>query len=269
MDWSFHHINVPSSNVRRDADFLSSLVGLKEGVWTYPDGAPDLHHERHGIAYFGVANFGLHVVRMVPTFAQENGFVHNPTVGGHAAINVPADVLSAYIKRSENAGVALTDASVYAMRGTHQTYVYDPSANMIEINATVEPFPQDRRHAQDAAAAVDLRAIVVPAHDLGASTQFYGDVIGLGAPREASETKAHFRSKTAAIHLATPTVTYPGRHNPTIAGAFVVGLDDLDGASAALSEADVPVSDLNDPVLGERVVWAMLPSARLIGLTAH
>jgi len=181
MSWTFHHVNIPSSGVRRDAAFLTDAVGLREGEWTYPDGHGDLHHGADGIAYFGVANLGLHVVRVVPDFAHERGFRHNPTVGGHPAINIPD--LSVLIDGAKAADLPLTDAGTYAMRGTHQAYVFDPAGNLIEFNQTVDAFPEDRRAAQDQAAAVDIRAVILSAHDLDRSVEFYRDVAGL-APGE-------------------------------------------------------------------------------------
>jgi hypothetical protein len=34
-------------------------------------------------------NRGIHVVRAIPTFPRDNNLLHNPTIGGHFAFNVP------------------------------------------------------------------------------------------------------------------------------------------------------------------------------------
>ena len=50
MTWSIHHISVPSSSVRRDAEFFRCVIGLTDGAWTYPDEVGDLHHDADGAA---------------------------------------------------------------------------------------------------------------------------------------------------------------------------------------------------------------------------
>ena len=37
MRWSIHHVNICSPDVAKTRHFLSNLLGLPEGVWTYPD----------------------------------------------------------------------------------------------------------------------------------------------------------------------------------------------------------------------------------------
>ena len=88
MDWYIHHINTPAVDVRATAGFLRTIVGLEDGSWTYPDNVGGLHHRDDTIANFGTANRGIHVVKSIPTFAKDNAYVHNPTIGGHAAITV-------------------------------------------------------------------------------------------------------------------------------------------------------------------------------------
>jgi hypothetical protein len=45
--------------------------------------------------------------------------------------------IEAVKRRLEAAGIVYSDAGVYAMKGVHQIYVYDPSKNVIEINQLV------------------------------------------------------------------------------------------------------------------------------------
>lgn len=135
MDWSIHHVNIQAHDVKATAAFLRDVIGLPPGEWTYPDRPGELHHRDDTIAYFGTGNRGIHVVKPIPTFARDNGFIHNPTVGGHPAITVP-DV-KAVMARLDAAGIPYSDAGTYAMKGVHQIYVYDPSMNVIEINQVV------------------------------------------------------------------------------------------------------------------------------------
>ena len=137
MEWMLHHVNVPAHDVLQTAAFLREVIGLSEGRWIYPDGHRDLHHDANGLAYFGIENRGLHVVRSIPTFARENGFLHNPTIGGHFAICVPE--IEVVKRRLDGADVPYSDAGVYAMAGVHQLYCYDPSFNLIEVHKISRP----------------------------------------------------------------------------------------------------------------------------------
>ena len=121
MSWYVHHVNLQAHDVRQAAAFFRDVVGLEEGTWTYPEVTGKVGHNPDTIAYFGTLNRGLHIVRAITRFAVDNGFVHNPTIGGHFAICVP-DVL-AVKRRLETAGVVVSDAGVYAMAGMHQQAV--------------------------------------------------------------------------------------------------------------------------------------------------
>ena len=138
MDWSIHHVNIPAVDVRKTAAFLGDIIGIPKGTWAYPPAEQmgKIGHDDDHIAYFGTENRGIHVVKPIPTFARDNGFIHNPTVGGHFAITVPD--IHAVMRRLGEAGIVYSDAGVYAMKGVHQIYVYDPSMNVIEINQIVE-----------------------------------------------------------------------------------------------------------------------------------
>ena len=137
MSWYVHHVNIASSDVEASAYFLRELIGIPQGVFETPGAGKTGTFERSNdfLAVFGEENKGIHVVKPMPTFAKDNGFIHNPTIGGHFALNVPD--LQAVIARLEKAGIPYTDAGVYAMKGVHQIYVYDPSFNLIEINQDV------------------------------------------------------------------------------------------------------------------------------------
>ncbi len=164
MEWMLHHVNVPAHKVKETASFLRDVIGLHDGRWIYPEKAGHLHHDEDGIAYFGIENRGLHVVRSIPSFARDNGFFHNPTIGGHFAISVPD--LDGVKRRLEKADVLVSDAGVYAMAGIHQIYCYDPSFNLIEINQIRTPLQDEALDKQDPAADVRLHHVAIPAHDV-------------------------------------------------------------------------------------------------------
>lgn len=138
MDWSIHHVNIATHDVRKTAAFLRDIVGIPQGTWQYPPAEQigKVGHDDDHLAYFGTGNRGLHVVKPIPTFARDNGFIHNPTIGGHVAITVPD--IEVVKRRLEAAGIVYSDAGVYAMKGVYQIYVYDPSMNVVEINQIVE-----------------------------------------------------------------------------------------------------------------------------------
>ncbi|MGF1649660.1 MAG: VOC family protein [Hyphomicrobiaceae bacterium] len=136
MNWSIHHVNIMAHDVKATAALLRDIVGLPQGQWTYPDRPGQLHHTDETIACFGDDNRGLHIVKPIPTFARDNGLIHNPTIGGHVAITVPD--LNAVMRRLEAAGIPYSDAGTYAMKGVRQIYIYDPSMNVIELNQVID-----------------------------------------------------------------------------------------------------------------------------------
>jgi len=138
MSWSIHHVNLEARDVRRAADFYSTILGMAEGAWEFPKssgyvpGAPDR------LALFGdgrQSHTGLHLIKADPDFAKNNNLVHNPSVGGHVAIEV--DDLKAVLARLDAAGIAYSDAGVFAIPGVWNVYVEDPEGNLLEINQRV------------------------------------------------------------------------------------------------------------------------------------
>jgi catechol 2,3-dioxygenase-like lactoylglutathione lyase family enzyme len=266
MSWIIHHINVPSTDVRHCARFLADVLGHGEGHWIYPEQVGDLHHDADGIAYFGVDNHGLHVVRPVPSFAHQNAFFHNPTIGGHFALNV-AD-LSGIRDRYRDAGLPVTDAGTYAMSGLHQIYALDPSANLVETNGTVAPLTAELRAGQDPTVAVDIAAVVVPSHRLDRDITFYERILGLGEAKRKPGT-ASFEQAGQTVCLAERGSEAGIGLDPGVVGAFLLRVRSLDEAALRMSASGRLVGDVaHSTLVGERVVYGLTPSSRLFGLMA-
>lgn len=265
-DWFLHHVNMPAHDVRQTARFLGEVIGLKEGIWIYPDRQGELHHDEQSIAYFGTGNQGIHVVRPITTFTRDNGFLHNPTIGGHFALGV--EDVAAVKSRLENEGVAVTDAGIYAMSGVHQIYCYDPSFNVIEINEMRAPLPAGQLEKQDKSADVALHTVSIPAHDLAASVAFFRDLIGLGDGNivsNAGSSCAEFSGADACLRLTQPSATFAGDndllHNPTTTPCFSITVADLAAVRERMASQDIEFSDLTP---GELLVFC--PSLRLIAV---
>ena len=269
MAWMLHHINVPALKVRETKAFLRDMIGLQEGRWIYPDRPGELHHDEDSIAYFGTENRGLHVVRQVPSFAIDNGFMHNPTVGGHFAISVPD--LEAVAARLTAASIPFSDAGVYAMNGVRQIYVYDPSFNVIEINQTVTPLASAVLAEQDPAAEVHIRQAAIPAQDVEASAAFFHDLIGGddGAPR-VDEDGAVLRSGDHTIRLTRLISGFEKDDAATPADRepyFTLAIPDLNTVKVRLDRAAIPHSGIvQEPVDGTESLFVHAPSMRLMAI---
>lgn len=269
MDWMLHHVNVPAHNVKATAAFLRDVVGLPEGIWTYPDTVGDLHHDDDGIAYFGIENRGLHVVRSIPTFARDNGFQHNPTIGGHFAISV--DDLDDVKQRLEEADVLVSDAGVYAMAGIHQIYCYDPSFNLIEINQIKTPLQGDALVKQNPASDVALHHVAIPAHDVRQSAEFFSVLLGLGTFGVDGDNMAWFEQGAHGLRLIKPSVTYARDHglllNPTLDPYFAMTMPNLGEITLRMKQDGIAYSDAPaDPRDGSKRIFVYSPSMRLVAL---
>lgn len=279
MDWEIHHVNLPAHDVIETRRFLCDIVGLTEGKWIYPDTVGELHHDERSIAYFGIENRGIHAVRSIPSFARDNGFMHNPTIGGHFAIGVSD--LEGVMSRLTDAGIPFSDAGVYAMAGVHQIYCYDPSFNVIEINQTKAALPADQVAKQNEIEHVEIHHVMIPAHDLAQSTAFFRDLVGLQqgiAPDAdvnglAEKRDASFFGKDGrGIHLVKPSATYANAHgllhNPTLDPHFAITVADLAAVKRRMSEADILFSEggtCSTQAMTSVLVYS--PSLRLIEIT--
>lgn len=135
--WGIHHVNLEAVDVREAVHFYTDVIGLEEGRWQPPDNMGDFSIDPTKLAILplGEGNRGLHIIEPDHGFGHRNGFPHNPSIGGHPAIYVPD--IRAVMARLDAAGWLYSDAGVYAMPGMHQIYLYDPNANMIEVNQYV------------------------------------------------------------------------------------------------------------------------------------
>ena len=70
MGWEVHYVNLPAHDVIETKMFLGDIIDLKGGHWIYPDIAGELHHDERSIAYFGIENRGIHVVRSIPNLCS-------------------------------------------------------------------------------------------------------------------------------------------------------------------------------------------------------
>ena len=148
MSWSIHHVSHEAKDVRRSAAFLAVALGMAEGQWVF--------HESRG--YIPAASdrpvpfpdsrqshTGLDLTRDDPAFVVRNGFRHNPSLGGHFAIDV-AD-LKAEMLRLHDAGIPYSDGEMFAIPNLHNIYLEDPDGNLIEVNQRVLRRPIDQRQA--------------------------------------------------------------------------------------------------------------------------
>lgn len=137
MDWSIHHVNVQTHDVKASAKFYQEIIGLT-GQRSWPDakkttGNTDLDEDH--VVVFGDRYRGLHLVKGVADFARRNNLMVNPTIGGHVAYTVKD--LSAVARRLEAAGIPFSLNPNIFMDGVRNMYLYDPSFNLIEVNEVV------------------------------------------------------------------------------------------------------------------------------------
>lgn len=140
---SIHHINLPANDVRASAKFYSEIVGMSEGSWVFPP-AEQVGHissDTSKLTFFPATtisqgdNAGLHLIRPDPEFARKNQLDHNPSIGGHLALQV--DDLDAVVRRLQAASIPYSLTGTFAIPGMRHLYCYDPSMNLLEINEMI------------------------------------------------------------------------------------------------------------------------------------
>lgn len=138
MSWSIHHVNLETRDVRRAAAFYSAILGMTEAQWEFPESRGYIPAAPDRLALFKdgrQSHTGLHLIKPDPDFATKNNLTHNPSVGGHVAIEV--DDLKAVCARLDAAGIRYSDAGIFAIPGVWNVYVEDPEGNLLEINQRV------------------------------------------------------------------------------------------------------------------------------------
>ncbi len=144
MSWSIHHVNLPATDVRASARFYAEIIGLSEGRWVFPppEQVGHISADPAQLTLFPCdtasrgENSGLHLILPEPEFARRNNLDHNPSIGGHVAIQV-AD-LDAVIARLQAAGIPFSYAPTFAIPHMRHIYVYDPAMNLLEINEVTQ-----------------------------------------------------------------------------------------------------------------------------------
>ncbi len=254
MRWSIHHVNVCSPNVSRTRDFLSNLLGLPEGRWTYPPAHQmgEVHHAGDTMVYYGTDNRGIHAVKPIATFPQDNDILHNPTVGGHVAITIP-DV-HALMVNLDKASVPYSDAGIYAMKGIHQVYVYDPSWNVIEFNQVTDAEMPDGVQPWEDDWGWGIHHVNLQSHDVRESAAFLSEMAGLQEGIwDRGGTEGDFSvdpddltifplgDGNRGLHIIRPDVTFGQRNgflvNPSIGGHPAFMVPDLKAVMARMDAA--------------------------------
>jgi catechol 2,3-dioxygenase-like lactoylglutathione lyase family enzyme len=286
MGWFVHHVNVQAFDVQESAKFYRDVIGLKEGVRTYPKTVGYMSSGPDRIAAFGRENRGIHVVKANPSFPAQNKLFHNPTIGGHFAITVPdLDVIKA---RLEAAGHIVSDAGVYAMAGMRQIYVFDPCQRVMEFNQAIDPTAGRSPREEEAhdlemqEGGWTLHHVNLPAHNVPETVAYLRDLIGLEEstwiPANSSsiadfivdpEMLAVFGEDNRGIHVVKPTPDFAAKngfyHNPTIGGHFAVTVPDLEIVKSRLAAAHVQFTDAGSYAMaGMAQVYAYDPSMNLV-----
>ena len=286
MGWFIHHVNIEAHDVQESVVFYRDVLGLSQGKWNYPDGA-ELGLGADKLAVFGSYNRGIHIVHPDAAFQQRHGLAHNPTVGGHFAINVlDAEVVK---QRLEASGYLVSDAGTYAMAGVRQLYVWDPFYNLVEINEIVDPVGGPRPADGEAHAkriereGWHLHHINIEACGVATASDFYASLIGLTAGEwqappdcpisditDNKEALALFgNDDNRGLHVVRPQPDFAKRnnldHNPTIGGHFAIQVDDLGAVAKRLEDAGLLFSDAGCYAMaGLRQLYVYDPSMNLV-----
>jgi len=286
MSWYIHHVNLEAHNVRQSADFFINIIGLPEGKWIYPNQVGKVGHSPETIAYFGTQNQGLHIVKAITSFACDNNFVHNPTIGGHFAVCV-SDV-NAVKAKLESEGIVVSDAGVYAMAGMHQIYCYDPSMNIVEINEVVDPTggqgpTADQDHPiRNEPGNWYIHHVNRQVHDIKKTAYFYETLIGMkkdifrtpGADKvgdfdRSEDSLVVFGPENRGLHLVRGMPTFHTdngfMHNPTFGGHVAITVPDVKAVMDKMDKVGHLYSDAGTyAMVGMHQVYTYDPSMNFI-----
>lgn len=140
---TIHHVNLPANDVRTSAKFYTEIIGMSEGSWVFPP-AEQVGHISADTSKLTILpattvsqgdNAGLHLIQPDPEFARKNQLDHNPSIGGHVALQVTD--LNAVVQRLEAAGIPYSLTGTFAIPKMRHLYCYDPSMNLLEINEMI------------------------------------------------------------------------------------------------------------------------------------
>ncbi len=287
MDWAIHHVNICAPDVARTRAFLGGLLGLKEGEWNYPDDDQlgEIGHTDEMIAYYGSGNRGIHAVRPIATFPTDNGFLHNPTLGGHVAITVRD--INAVAKGLDKASIPYSDAGIYAMRGVHQIYCYDPSWNVIEFNQVMDEALPDNIQPWEEDWGWGIHHVNLQAHDVRESAAFFCEVAGLTEGQwDRGGTAGDFSidpedltifplgDGNRGLHLIKPDPGFGQRNgfvvNPSIGGHPAFMVPDLPAVMARMTAAGWHFDDAGVYAMpGMHQIYCYDPAMNVIEINAR
>jgi catechol 2,3-dioxygenase-like lactoylglutathione lyase family enzyme len=139
MAWCLDHVNVVAHDVRRSADFYSSVFGMSEKPFPAAEEHPIFSTAPEALANFPEPDgdrLGLHVALPDVTIARQLNMWLDPIVRGHFAIRV--DDIERVKANLDRRGDPYIEMGEWAAAGRHQLYAYDPDRNVLEINQKKE-----------------------------------------------------------------------------------------------------------------------------------
>ena len=132
---TLHHVNLVSDDVARLDGFYRNVLGLRA--------LPGLTELRDTTTYGAKVAFvdgnptQLHLATRDDELGFRRGQIINPvTAQGHIAFRT--DDIEAVKTRLRTHGVPFSDYGIWAMRGWHQIFFYDPSGRVVEVHQVVD-----------------------------------------------------------------------------------------------------------------------------------
>lgn len=131
MNLEFHHVNLASNQIPRMEEFYGKILGL-EVATDRLSGMRILDDYSAGTTFIQAGPVQLHLAESDPTLGFRTGHVVNPVLTGHIAFRTD-DIEKAKHTLAEH-NVQFSDYGVFAMKGWHQIFFYDPHLNVVEIH---------------------------------------------------------------------------------------------------------------------------------------
>jgi catechol 2,3-dioxygenase-like lactoylglutathione lyase family enzyme len=175
MSWSIHHVNLETKDMQATAAFYATMLGMSQADWVFPATRGYLPGDPDKLALFGdgrQSHTGVHLIAPDEAFAEKNAMTHNPSIGGHVAIQVGD--LDAVVRRLDAAGIRYSLTGEFAIPGMRHLYVEDPAGNLLEINERLA----------ETAAPTSVRHVVLCKVIAGQEEAFTEVMAGLEALRE-------------------------------------------------------------------------------------